>query len=102
MSSVVAANCLHAQSSGWRFRSLQSKLTRHERAVAKGFYKPMLLSDVSKPLSAQETKGEWNADRSAKAWANFRDGDAGMVSKRWMDSDAESPDGQDAVDVVPN
>ena len=51
-------------------------------------------------MSAQETKVEWNAGRSAIAWANFRNVDAGTVSKRWMDSDAEKLDGQDAVDGV--
>jgi len=84
MAPVSFAGFPQAQNSGWRVRSQQAYFTRHERAVAKGFYKP-------KPLKEAAVQGDKN-------WNTFKEHDKDKISKRWADV-TDLPVGGD---LVPN
>ena len=84
MAPVSFAGFPQAQNSGWRVRSQQAYFTRHERAVAKGFYKP-------KPLKKAAVQGD-------KSWNTFKEHDKDKISKRWADV-TDLPVGGD---LVPN
>ena len=81
---AMAPVCLQSQNSGWRIRSQQAHFTRHERAVAKGFYKP-------KPLKEAALQGDYT-------WKTFKESDNDKISKRW----ADVTDLPVAGDLVPN